>query len=91
MASTPEGFTDESPVSTMELRPVKKPSAIKYCVCSLTNYMWKIKLLPVELDLLNQSAKKLYMEIYHGHGGKVKRKFKNKWSDREVSLKLDHA
>ena len=41
MVSTPEGFTDNSPISTMTSTPVKKPSAQK-SLCIFTNIL-KVK------------------------------------------------
>ena len=38
-----------------------------HCVFSLTYYMWNRKLVSVDLELLNQSARKLNMELYLGH------------------------
>ena len=38
MVSTPEGFTDNSPISTMTSKPVKKPSAQK-SLCIFTNIL----------------------------------------------------
>ena len=38
MVSTPEGFTDKSPISTMTSTPVKKPSARK-SLCLFTNIL----------------------------------------------------
>ena len=43
MVSTPEGFTDNSPISTMTSTPVKKPSARKP-LCLFTYVLdWKKK------------------------------------------------
>ena len=38
-----------------------------HCVFSLTYYMWKIKLISINSDLLNQSARQLNQELRHGH------------------------
>ena len=70
MISTPEGFTNNSPISPMTSTPVKKPSAQK-SLCMFTNVKrWKI-FLTVELELLNISARRLNMEIQHGHWNKI--------------------
>ena len=59
MVSNPEGFTNDSPISPMTPTPVKKPSARK-SLCLFTNILdVKKKLLPVELELLNLSARQL--------------------------------
>ena len=39
MASTPEGFTDNSPISPMKTTPFKKPSAQK-SLCMFTNILY---------------------------------------------------
>ena len=67
MVSTPEGFTENSPISPMTSSPIKKPSAQK-SLCMFTNVSdVKKKLLTVELELLNLSARRLNMEINHGN------------------------
>ena len=67
MVSTPELFTDNSPISPMISTPVKKPRAQK-SLCLFTNILYvKIKLLPVKLEPPNLSARKLNMEINHRH------------------------
>ena len=38
MVSTPEGFTDNSPISPRKSTPVKKPSARK-SLCMFTNFL----------------------------------------------------
>ena len=67
MVYTPGGFTNNSPISPMKSTPVKKPSAIKSLCLFTKNLDVKIKLLPVELDLLNIIKSQLNMEIHHGH------------------------
>ena len=67
MVSTPEGFTNDSPISPMKSTPVKKPRAQK-SLCLSTNILdVKRKLLPVKLGLINLSARQLNMEVHHGH------------------------
>ena len=67
MVYTPEGFTNDSHISPMTSTPVKKPSAQK-SLCFFTNLLdVKKQLLPVELKLLNLSARQLNMEIHQGH------------------------
>ena len=67
MVSTPEGFTNESPISPMTSTPVKKPRARK-SLCLFTNILdVKRKLLTVELELLNLNARQLNMELHHDH------------------------
>ena len=67
MVSIPEGFIDNSPISTKTSTPVKKPSAQKL-LCVFTNVLEvKNKLLIVELELLNLSTSQLDLEIHHGH------------------------
>ena len=56
MVSTPEGFTDDIPISSMKSTPVKKPRAQKL-LCLFTNILDVKKLLPVELELLNLEQK----------------------------------
>ena len=59
MVSTPEGFTDNSPISPMKSTPVNKPSANK-SMCMFTNSLeLKKKMITVELELLNISARRL--------------------------------
>ena len=55
MASTPEGFTNNSPISPRTSTPVKKPSARK-SLCMFTNVLEVKKILTVKLELLNLSA-----------------------------------
>ena len=63
MVSTPEVFTDNSPISNMKPTPVKKPSDRK-SLCMFTNILdVDKKLLTVELELLNINARRLNMEI----------------------------
>ena len=72
MFYTPEGFTNNSTIYPIISTPVKKLSAGK-SLCLFTNILYvKNKLLPVELDLKNQSTRQLNMELHHGH--KKKRK-----------------
>ena len=67
MVSTLEGFTDNSTINPMKQTPVKKTSAIEL-LCISTNILnVKKKLLPVELELLNQSVRKLNLELHHRH------------------------
>ena len=67
MVSTPEGFTNNSPIFPMKSTLVKKPSAQK-SLCMFTNILYvNKKLLTVELELLNISARRLNMEIHLGH------------------------
>ena len=67
MVSTPKEFTNNSPISPTTSSPVKKPSAQK-SLCMFTNVLdVKKKLLTVELELLNISARQLNMEIHHGN------------------------
>ena len=56
MVSTPEGFTDNSPISPITSTPVKKPSARK-SLCMFTNILMRKKKLNVELQPLNLSAR----------------------------------
>ena len=71
MVSTPEGFTNNIPISPMKSSPVKKPSAQK-SLCMFTNVLEvNKKLITIELDLLNLSARQLNMEIHQN------RKLKN--------------
>ena len=61
MVYTPEGFTNDSPISSMKSKPFKKPNARK-SLCLFTNILdVKRKLLLAELELLNQSARQLNM------------------------------
>ena len=60
MVSTPEGFTNNSPISPMTSTPVKKPSKRKPH-CMFTKVFYVKKILTVELELLNLSARQLYM------------------------------
>ena len=67
MVSTTEGFTNNTPSSPSKQPTLKKPSAIKP-LCLFTTILYaKNKILPVKLELLNQSARKLNMEIHRGH------------------------
>ena len=66
MVSTPEGFTDDIPISPMTPTPFKKPLAQK-SLCLFTNNLDIKKLLPVELELLNLSTRQFNLEIHHGH------------------------
>ena len=67
MVSTPEGFTDNSHIYPMKPTPVKKPSDLK-SLSIFTNILnVNKKLLTVELDLLNISARRLNMERHLGH------------------------
>ena len=67
MVSTLEGFTDNSFISPMKSSPVKKPSAQK-SLCMFTNVLdVNEKMLTVELELLNLSARQFNTEIHHGH------------------------
>ena len=76
LVSTLKGFTGDNPISPMKLTPIKKPSARK-SLCLFTNIFDVKKLLPVELELLNLSAKQLDLEINHGHWKKAKREPKS--------------
>ena len=58
MVSTPELFINDSPISPRTLTPIKKPSAGK-SLCMFTNVLEVKKMLTVELELLNISARKL--------------------------------
>ena len=61
MFSTPEGFTDNIPIYIMTSTPFKKPRAQK-SLCLFTNILdVKKKLLPVDLELRNISARQLNM------------------------------
>ena len=67
MVSTPKGFTNDRPISPMTSTPFKKPRAQK-SLCLFTNILdVKKKLLSIELELLNISARQLNVEIHHGH------------------------
>ena len=57
MVSTPEGFTDNSPRSPTTLKPGRNPISRK-SLFLFTNIL-DIKMLFVELELLNKSAIKL--------------------------------
>ena len=70
MVSTPEGFTDNSPISPMTSSPVKKTSAQK-SLCMFTNILdMNKKLLTVKFLLLNISARRLNVEIHYGNWNK---------------------
>ena len=70
IVSTPELFTDNSPISTMTPTPINKPSAQK-SLCLFTNILYvKIKLVPVKLEPPNLSARQLNLEINHGNRNK---------------------
>ena len=67
MAYTTEVFTDNSPISPMASRPVNKLSARK-SIFLFTNILdVGKKLIPVVLELLNQSARQINLELHHGH------------------------
>ena len=67
MVSTPEGFTNNSPISPRTSTPVKKPSAQK-SLCMFTKVLdVKKTLIIVELELLNLSARQSNLEIHHGY------------------------
>ena len=66
MVSTPGLFTNNSTISPMTSTSVKKPRAQK-SLCLFTNILDVKKLLPVEFEMLNLSARQLNMEILHGH------------------------
>ena len=67
MVSTPEGFNDNIPIYTTTSIPVKKPS-VKKSLCLFTkNVDVKNKLLAVNSDLLNKSARQLNQELHHDH------------------------
>ena len=67
MVYTPEGFTNNSPISPMTSSPVKKPSARK-SLCMFTNVLdVNKKLITVELEGLILSARRINMEIHYGH------------------------
>ena len=71
MVSTPEVFTDNSPISPRISSPVNKPSARK-SMCLFTNVLYvNKKILTVKLELLNLSASQLNLEIHHGHWNKI--------------------
>ena len=62
MAYTPKVSTDNSPISPMKPKPVKKTKTRK-SLCMFTNVLnVNKKLLTVELELLNLSARRLNME-----------------------------
>ena len=57
MFSTTEGFTNDSPISPMKSTPINKPCACK-SLCLFTKILYvKKKLLTVELELPNLSAR----------------------------------
>ena len=67
MVSTPEGFTDDSPIYPMTSKPVKK-LRVRKSLCLFTNISdLKRTLLPVELELLNIGARQLNMKIHREH------------------------
>ena len=67
MVFTPKGITENSPIFPMTSTPFKKPSSQK-SLCMFTNILeLKKKLLNVELELLNISARELNLEIHHVH------------------------
>ena len=61
MFSTPEGFTENSPISPMNPTPVNKPSARKSLCMFTKNIDVKKIFLTVDLELLNLSARQLNM------------------------------
>ena len=67
MVSTPKGFTNNSPRSPTSPTLVNKPRARKALCHSLTHYMQKRKLLPINSELLNQRAEQLSLELHHGY------------------------
>ena len=60
----------------------KKNKCSKITVYVYQCFRCEQKLLTVELELLNLGARKLNMEIHHGHWKKSKRALKNKWRDK---------
>ena len=67
MVSTTEVFTYNSPIYPMKPTPVKKTNA-KKLLYMFTNILdVNKKLLTVDLELTNLSARRLNMEIYDGH------------------------
>ena len=76
MVSTPEGFANDIPIYPMTSTPVNKPRSQK-SLCLFTNILYVKKLLPVNLELLNLSARKLNLKYTMGIETKVKREFKN--------------
>ena len=86
MVSTTEGFTNKSSISTMKSTPVKKPSARK-SLCLFTNILYVKK---KSATRLVGATKSKHKSIESGTTPwalkKRKRKFKNKWSDKEVSV-----
>ena len=66
MVSTPEVFTENSPITPMTSSPVKKLSA-RRSLCMFTNIFDVKKLLTVYLELPNISERQLNMEIHRGH------------------------
>ena len=67
MVSNPEGFTNDITISPITSTPVKQPSDRNHCIFSQTYYMQRRKLLPIELELLNQSSRKYNIKLHHGH------------------------
>ena len=73
MVSTPEVFTDNSPISPMNTTPIKKPSTLK-SMCMFNNILdVNKKLLTIKLELLNLSARRLNMEIHYGSSNKIEK------------------
>ena len=66
MVYTQEGSTKNSPIYPRTSTPVKKQSARK-SLCTFTNVLEVKQMLTAELELLNVSARRLNMEIHHGH------------------------
>ena len=65
MVSTPEGFTNNSPISSMTPTPVKKPISRK-SLCIFTKMLdVKKKNASCQVRLLNQSTRQLNMELQH--------------------------
>ena len=70
MVSTTKGFTYKIPISPTTSTPVKKPSVGK-SLCLLYNILYaQKKNVPVELELLNISARKLDVELHHTNWNK---------------------
>ena len=67
MVSTPEGFSNNSPISPRTSSLVKKPSARKSLFLFTNVLDVEKKLLTVKLELLNLSVRQLNLEIHHGH------------------------
>ena len=67
MVSNPDVFTYNRPISPRASSPVNKPSALKSLFMFTNVLSVEKKLLTVELELLNLSARRLNLEIHHGH------------------------